>query len=198
MEINPDSRTVEGISSLVMLIVLNVIYLVCCVPIVTIGAATAALLAVMHRFAEEERGHLVRGYFSALRRDWLTASLVWLVLAVPAALLAFSAVFWISLGGLSVIVGIIAAVAFVYCVAAMVFALAQVSRFENTVLQTVKNSLMFPMAHPLVTGGILVVLAVAPALIIVFHPAAFLYGTVGAAFSAYVIVRLTGRAFAAH
>ena len=198
MEINPDSKVADGVSTLVMFIVLNVVYLLCCVPIVTIGAASAALLDVMHRFANEERGHLIRGFFDALRRDWKPASLVYLMLGVPIAILLFASTFWFSFGGLAIILGVVTAAAAVYAVAALVWACAQVARFEAPAVQTVKNALFFPMAHPLLSFGILIVLALAPAFTIAFHPAFFLYLTVGAALSAFVVVRLTNRAFASH
>ncbi|MCL2516105.1 MAG: YesL family protein [Microbacteriaceae bacterium] len=198
MEINPDSKTVDGISTLVMFIILNLLYLLCCVPIVTIGAATAALFDVMHRFAEEDRGHLIRGFFGALRREWRQGSAVYAIFGVPVLLLAYSAVFWISFGGFNLILGIVAAIGCVYGLMALVYALVQVALYENTVRQVAKNSLMFPMAHPVTTIGILALLALAPALMLIFKPVIFLYATVAAAFTAYLIVRITGRAFAQH
>lgn len=196
MPIDPESRAVDGISTLVLFIALNILYLLCCIPIVTIGAATAALFEVMWRFAEEDRGHLLRGYFSAFRSDWRAGSVVYLATGLPFLVLAFVAVFWFSLGiGFSVVAGVVAGLGAVYCGVAFLFGCALVSRFSNTAWQTVKNAYLFPMAQPLPALGALLVPVVMVALIVIFHPVVFLFLTVGAAFSAYLVVRLLGIAF---
>lgn len=193
VRIDPESRTVDGVSTLVLFILLNVIYLLCCIPIVTIGAATAALLEVMWRFADEDRGHLVRGYFSALRSGWRAASVVYLATVLPLVVLVFVSVFWFSLG-----TGFSAAAGALYCAAAFLFGCTLVSRFDNTIGQTVRNAYLFPAAQPLHALGALLVPALMAALTMIFHPVVFLFLTVGAALCAYVISRLLGSAFRRH
>jgi len=199
VRIDPESRTVDGLSTLVLFVALNVIYLLCCIPIVTIGAATAALFEVMWRFADEERGHLVRGYFLALRSSWRQASLVYLATVLPALLLLFVSVFWFSLGtGLSAAAGTLCALGAIYCGAAFLFGCTLVARFENTARGTITNAYLFPAAQPLHALGALLVPALMAALVMIFHPVAFLFVTVGAALCGYVIARLLGAAFRRH
>lgn len=196
MRIDPESKAIDGASTLVLFIALNVIYLLCCIPIVTIGAATAALLEVMWRFADEERGHLVRGYFSALRATWRQASAVYLATVAPALLLIFVSAFWFALGtGLSAAAGAITGLAALYCLAAFQFGCALVSRYENSARQTIKNAYLFPAAQPLFALGALLVPALMAAFVMIFHPVVFLFVTVGAAMCGYVVARLLGVAF---
>lgn len=186
----------DGISTLVLFIALNVIYLLCCIPIVTIGAATAALFEVMWRFADEERGHMIRGYFSALGRNWRAASVLYLATAVPLLLLVFVATFWFTLGiGFSLVAGLVAVLGAVYCALAFLFGCGLISRFSNTIGQTLKNAYLFPVAQPLYALGALLIPLVTVAMMVIFHPLLFLMATVGVAFDAYLIARVLGSAF---
>ena len=58
---------------------LSILWLICCLPVVTAGAATAALYATVHRYIRKEEGHLLRTFFGAIRENWKRATLVWLV-----------------------------------------------------------------------------------------------------------------------
>ena len=55
---SPDSKFMRAMSMLGDLLLLNLIFLICCVPIVTIGAASTALYTVAFRMA---RGTGLRG-----------------------------------------------------------------------------------------------------------------------------------------
>ena len=73
---NPFYRLMGTIGDLV---VLNVLWLVCCLPVVTAGAATAGLFSVAHKMAAGEEYRAAAGFFKAFRRDWRQATAVWLV-----------------------------------------------------------------------------------------------------------------------
>lgn len=61
-----------------LLVVLNVCWLLCCVPVVTIGASSAALYAVL--LDREDHSYLsaVPAFFRELRRCFKTATCLWL------------------------------------------------------------------------------------------------------------------------
>ena len=64
-----DSKFMQVMSRVADLIILNVIYLVTCLPVVTIGAASTALYTVCFRLGTAREGSLVKGYFRAFRDD---------------------------------------------------------------------------------------------------------------------------------
>ena len=47
MQVDPLGRNVQGITALLSFIALNVIYLVTCLPIITIGVATSSLFEAL-------------------------------------------------------------------------------------------------------------------------------------------------------
>ncbi|MDR2974577.1 MAG: YesL family protein [Propionibacteriaceae bacterium] len=83
MRINPEGKTASGLMTFVQFISLNLIYLVTCLPIITIGVATSSLFEVTMRYADEERGYLIKDYFLAFKDNWWRASLLMVIFGAP-------------------------------------------------------------------------------------------------------------------
>lgn len=66
-----DSKFMQMLMTLGDYVILNIIFLVCCVPIVTIGAAKSALYRVMFEMLEDN-GALYRKFFKCFVKDMKT------------------------------------------------------------------------------------------------------------------------------
>ncbi|MFV0285850.1 MAG: YesL family protein [Demequina sp.] len=186
MQIDPGGRTSQGITGFLELVALNVVYLVCCIPVVTIGAATSALLEVMMRYSDDERGRPLPDFLPAFKRNFVPATLAMLMLAVPAVALVFVAIFWFSQPTiLGTIAGGVSALAAAYAATAFMYAMALVARYRNTVRRTVVNALLLPGAEPLRTFALVLVPVTVVSLLIIFPPLWFLVLTIGFSFGAY-------------
>lgn len=67
---------------------LNLLWLVCCLPLVTAGAATTAAFAVAGKMAARQDYFVRRDFLAAFRRDWRFATRVWLALVPAGAVIA--------------------------------------------------------------------------------------------------------------
>lgn len=67
---------------------LNVLWLVCCVPVLTIGASTTALYSVTLKIVNERENNLTRQFFKAFRENFRQATALWLILLGAGLLLA--------------------------------------------------------------------------------------------------------------
>lgn len=199
MQVNPESRALDGISTLLTFIALNVIYLVTCIPILTIGVATSALYEVTMRFADDERGNLIRDYFSALRVNFLPATAVYLVLGVPVAVLGFGAAFWSAYDSpVSLAATILAAIAAVYLFISLQWGLAQVAGYTNSIGQTLKNSLLLTGAEMLRSLGILLIPVTMVGLTVIMPVFVWVLATIGFSVGSYLTAFLFRGAFARH
>ena len=61
------------------LMVLNVLWLICCIPIITVGPATSALCCVSLKLARGEPTATVRTFFEALKQNFVRALLLGLI-----------------------------------------------------------------------------------------------------------------------
>lgn len=199
MGIDPGSRAVQGLSTFIEFVALNVMYLLTCIPLVTIGAATSALFEVATRYSDDEAGRPVADFFPAFARNLRRGTLTSLALLVPTVLLTFSAVFWFStptvLGSAA---GVLSVLAAVYLFAAFLYAMALVARFDDGIRRTLKNALLLASAEPMRTFGLLLLPVALASISILFPPFLVIVGTIGFSVGSYAAAFIFRSAFARH
>lgn len=67
---------------------LNLIWFICCIPIVTIGASTTALYYTSLKIVRENDHSLVRKFFHAFRENFRQSTILWLILLAAGLVLA--------------------------------------------------------------------------------------------------------------
>lgn len=74
-----DGPLFQAMSTLTNLVVLNILFCICCIPVVTIGAASTALHGCVQELLEEkkEKG-LVQRYFRKFRKEFGHSTVIWL------------------------------------------------------------------------------------------------------------------------
>ena len=158
------------------LIVLNLLIILCCLPVVTAGAALTAGYATLLRILRgAEQGFPFRPFFADFRKSFRKATLAWLLLLLGLFLMAgdyYFAVYASEPVNRFFLVFSIVIAAVLLLAAMWLFPL--IARFENTVMGHVKNAFlmaagMFPrtLLAFVVQYGIL--------LLPLFVPEAFIY-----------------------
>ena len=74
------SRISEVLSGLIDLIVAGLLWLVCSLPVITIGASTTALYYAVNKTVRHNRGRLTPTFFSGFRSNFRQATLIWLLM----------------------------------------------------------------------------------------------------------------------
>lgn len=181
-----DSPIMNGLGKLADLIWLNILAAICCIPIFTIGASLTALHYVVLKIVKNEEGYITKSFFKSFKQNFKQATLTWLIMLAVVLLLtadfmifrfsdiAFAEWFQIAL----------VAVAVLFLLATMhLFPL--LSRYENNIRTTYKNSLLVGILH-LPKTFIMMLCWIIPVAIIIFVPrllpVAFLLGISGPAF----------------
>lgn len=163
-----DSPAMTFLRKAAELFVLNLLWLVCSIPVFTAGAATAALCKVSINNAASW-GNPVIDFFKYFRSNFRQATLLWLPAMVLGAALVFDWYFLFNIErGIFQSVGflIAGAVSILYAFS-LSFAFPLLVSFENSIFITLKNALYMSFANPL---GSLVLCAfnALPLLLIVF------------------------------
>lgn len=165
-----DSPFMNVLNKLADLIWLNILTLICCIPIITIGASMTALNYVVLKIVRNEEGYITKAFFKSFKENFRQATIIWLILLLVFALfgldfMAFrysgiSFPQWMRVALLAV--GIVVLFAIVYLFPVL-------SRFENTIVHTFKNSLfMGILTFPKTV--LMMVCWVIPIIIAVFIP----------------------------
>ena len=85
---NLDSPIMRALSRMTDLLVLNLVTLVCCIPIVTIGASFTACHYVTLKMARHEESYVIRSFFKSFRQNFKQATVLWILLLLVVAILA--------------------------------------------------------------------------------------------------------------
>ncbi len=150
-----DGPVYEFISKFTDMVLLSLCWLVCSIPIVTVGASTAALYAVCFKMLKNEEGHVCRQFFSYFKSNFKQATLAWLILLPIGIIIAY--MIYLYYFGMSVMDGAADVFAILVLVAAalyiitLTYVFACAARYENTPVQTVKNGI-YRLAFPRKNG----------------------------------------------
>ena len=71
---------------------LNVLWLVCCLPIVTIGASTTALYYTSFKIAKDEGSYITTMFFRSFKQNFKQATVIWLIMLATGAVIIADAV----------------------------------------------------------------------------------------------------------
>ncbi len=172
--LTPDNPVMNFITRVVYSVWLNILWFVCCIPIVTVGASTTALFYVTLKMVKNEEGNITRQFFRAFRENFKQSTIVWLIMLVLGLALAldgyvlyhlrFSNAFW------TVITAIYFVALAAYAIVTM-YIYPLMARFENSIRMMFINSIMIGMRFLLCTVLMAVVyFAMAVIIINIFTP----------------------------
>ena len=160
-------------------VVLNLLWTLCSLPVVTVGAALSAVYCVCIGLIREEVSGTAKAFFRVFRRDWKQTVPMGLLLLTVVALLGFDLWYfllaqdWLD-GGLRMVVCVFLTVMLILTVVTAIYAFALAAVFDNTLKETLRNALLMALRHPLRSVGMLAVtvgLAAAGILSLVYIPA---------------------------
>lgn len=129
-------------------ILLNILWLLTSIPIVTLGAATAALYSVMMSVVEKKEGYIIKDYWKAFCRNFKQSTVVWILLLFLGACLWFDLTFIGVVPGLfrqigTVVLGAVLIFYFMECI----FVFPLIAKFENSTGNMIKNALLIPVSR---------------------------------------------------
>ena len=148
---SPDSRLMSLLGFVADVFILNILYTLCCIPIVTIGAAQAGLHNAIRILHDPMDGRsAVKGFFRGMKEGFGRITLVHLVFLVVDAILFYT--LYVSVTNQETGLFVHWAVPFAALCFAMVYqhtAALFHSQFTCTVRQLLRNSAMMMIWHPL-------------------------------------------------
>ena len=139
--------------------VTTMLWILCSLPVVTVGAATAAMYATMMAIAADDCDGVLSKFFASFRDNWKTATLLWVTFIPMAAILAVETGFLFSAepsgGVVSVVMKGLVVVGLAIFGALWVYSFSGAARLVVTYRQCLSNSLLLALGNPWQTAGIL-------------------------------------------
>ena len=147
---SPVMRTLNKVADLMWL---NILTLVCCLPVITAGASITAMHYVLLKMVRNEESYITKAFLKSFKDNFKQSTLIWLMMMAVMAILGMD--YWIlrnSAAFPKALVVVIGAVSiFLYMFSLYIFPLQ--SKFANTIRGTIKNAaLMSILGFPRTIG----------------------------------------------
>ena len=144
---SPDSKFMQAMSQVADLIILNVLFLISCIPLLTIGAASAALYTVCFRIGtDREQGVFLR-YFRAFRENFKQGTILWLIFVVFLGAGIVNEFLFYSMEGPLHYLFLLMTALLIFGVLMYGYAFPLISQFSNTTLSTLKNAFCLSLGY---------------------------------------------------
>lgn len=170
-----DSPVMRILNRVADLLILNFLMIICCIPVITVGAAYTAMHYVLLKMVRDEEGYLVRGFFKSFAANFKQATVLWLImLLIIGVYIGDGLIFQYSSIQFPkpLMIAVVAIAILLLMTALYVFPLQ--ARFENTVKNTLKNAMILAFAN-LPKTILMVVLYALPLVIAYFSSYALIF-----------------------
>ncbi len=97
---NHEPKIIDMFSRIFELLLLNLLFVLTSLPLITIGASLTALFSVNLKLVKNEESYIIREYFHAFRRNLKPASITFLLFAVTSTLFSFNIILALQSTGL--------------------------------------------------------------------------------------------------
>lgn len=143
-----ESPLFRGLSKLADIMILNVIFLVCCIPVVTIGASVTAMSYVTLKMKDDEEGYIARSFFRSFKLNFKQSTIIWLLMLFLAVFLAldFSIVGTME-GTMAAVMKVMVGIGAVVWLMVFIYVFPLQSRFYNSIKNTLQNAIILAVAN---------------------------------------------------
>ena len=127
--------------------ILNILWLVTSIPVITIGASTTALIFACMKLHDDE-GYPTVNYFQSFKENFRQATVIWLIYLAAGALLIWGLIFWNLMDGTTLRVGHAFAIAILIPYSlSLLYVFAVQAKFVNSIKDTIHYALILPIKH---------------------------------------------------
>ena len=156
---NYDNPVWRFIGKLGDLILLNLLWTVCSIPVITIGASTTAVYYVTLKMVRDENDSTVRSFFHSFKDNFKQATAIWAIFLAVGLILAFAVWFFVTgqapVPGIAgnLMTAISGGMAILYLFT-YIYVFPIQARFYNPVKYTIRNAFIMSIRHLFQTVGI--------------------------------------------
>lgn len=195
-----DNIIVRVLTKIFDLILLNILFVACSLPVITIGASLTALYAVLLKMVENEEGYIARGFLSAFKKNFRQSTVVWIILLMIGMFIATDITIIFRARGTVRNVGFaLISIVSLFYIMEVIFIFPLIAKFENTTLQMFKNAVLIPASK--LPAAVMAMVIVVMCIVVTFlNQTTILYGAIiwnviGAALVGYTVSFLMNAIF---
>lgn len=142
---NPDNKFFSFMGRVADLMILNLLCIVCCIPVVTAGPAIAAMYYITLKMARNEESYVVKGFFHSFKQNLKQGIVIQIIMLLLGIVLAFDLYFCRMMSGQGAVYRIFS---YIFVAALFVYAMLflwiypVLAKFFNTTKNLFRNSIL--------------------------------------------------------
>lgn len=146
---NYESKFFQALEAIANIVILNFLFIVCCIPVVTIGASITATYSVAMSIVDDKDPYILREFIKRFKENFKQSTFVWIIVLFIGVFIAadfyicsliasnmINMVFKFILTLMSIVLGFV-----------VVYAFPLISKFENSVKNTLVNSILISIQN---------------------------------------------------
>jgi len=178
------------------LMILNFLWIICSIPIITIGASTTALYDTTLKLIDETEGYLFKNFLKSYKQNFKKATIIWIGVLFIFFIIGVNLAFWIQFKSITgyITVSIMLFMLFLFLFTE-IYLFPILSKFNKSIKDTVKYAFILSMKYLPYSLIIMVISSIFIVLTVIFPFTILFMIFVGVAFYAYISSYLFGIIF---
>lgn len=136
-----DSPLYRFLSTFLEVLKLNFFWILFSLPIITMGASTAAAMSVALKMVDDEEGYIGRSFLKAFKENWKKGTLIYMISLIACYAIYLDFQLFEAVEGNPIIFLIIGMVSIALVIVSLIYTYPLIARYENTLLKTIQNSI---------------------------------------------------------
>lgn len=143
-----DNPFMQFLSKVCDLLILNVIFILSCIPFITIGASLAALNSISLKLVRREDPYIVKGFFKEFASNFKQGTVVWLISVALFFFFRYDYMIASSMkGDLFFVVRLLLLMIILVLAAAFLYVFPIIAHYVCTTRQAIRNAFLMCMGH---------------------------------------------------
>ena len=129
---------------LYFVLILNIMFVITCIPVITIGASMTAMNSVFMKIINERDVSIVKDYFGALKENFIKSTIIWIPSLVIIVIMYIDVFYWVEYGikegAYAYVMLAVSAVVILFFVMMLHTVFPLISRFDMTVKEYIVSA----------------------------------------------------------
>lgn len=145
---NVDSPFIQFLNKVADICILSFMYLVCCIPLFTFGAATTALYYTTVKSIRRERGYVIRSFFKSFKENFLSGTIYTFLILLASYIAYINLAYAKSLeGNLGIVMFFVYFAILYFAIGVFVYIFPVLSRFSMKKIPMIKLCALLSVKH---------------------------------------------------
>lgn len=144
---NMDNIVMQTLGKLFDLVVLNIVFIISCIPVFTIGTSISSLYTVTLKIVRKKEPYIIKGFFEAFRSNFRQSTILWIFCLIMICFLGYDYRILNAQGSdFSILRILLILITLILC-AIFLYLFPVVSYFNSPTTKALQNALLLSIAH---------------------------------------------------